>query len=539
MRQASHCMLLIAFLAAMAIVPMRLSGKAISDKEVKEILSRLDDELDSRDRYILERHHRIDSLKGVERLAGADDSLRLSALLGIADNYYAFNTDSAVWFYNRGLRQARRVGDSEAALRFALRVARTIPLQLFFEQSLKIIDSVRALRVPDALQADFADAERQMHFFTANFFTQFPAVFDSITSLQREAQDRLLTLLPEDSGEYKLNLAESYFGRGNLSGAHVIADELIAETPESSPLYARASHLLADIARAREETNDRIYYLALSAIADTRCATLEVSSLQELGKTLYERGDVERSYEYLSVALSNAVDCHATLRVLQTSFTLPLIESTHREQIRNSRIRIYAVIVVLACLLIFLAVSVRIIKNRNTQLHTLTRQLTEASKTKDLYITQFLNLCSIYMDKLNQFSKTVYSKLSAGKVDDLLKLTKSGKLVEEQSKEFFEVFDDAFLHLYPTFVSDVNALLDPDKQIVLESNEKLNTDLRILALMRLGVDDSSRIAQMLNYSVNTIYTYRNKFKGRAVNRSTFESDVMAIRTISPDADITK
>ncbi len=126
----------------------------------------------------------------------------------------------------------------------------------------------------------------------------------------------------------------------------------------------------------------------------------------------------------------------------------------------------------------------------------------------------------------------VSRKISAGKSDDLLKLTKTGKLIEEQSKEFYEVFDDAFLNIYPSFVEDVNTLLAPDKQLALREGEKLNTDLRILALMRLGIDDTSRIAQMLNYSVYTIYTYRNKFKSRAIDRDSFEADVMKIKSIS-------
>ena len=128
--------------------------------------------------------------------------------------------------------------------------------------------------------------------------------------------------------------------------------------------------------------------------------------------------------------------------------------------------------------------------------------LEDANKTKDLYISQFLNLCSIYMDKLTQFNKVVNRKISAGKVDDLYKLTKSGKFVEEQSKEFYDVFDDAFLHIYPSFVDDVNALLLPDRRIVLKDGEKLNTDLRILALMRLGIEDSGRMVKKLCLSVD-------------------------------------
>ena len=119
-------------------------------------------------------------------------------------------------------------------------------------------------------------------------------------------------------------------------------------------------------------------------------------------------------------------------------------------------------------------------------------------------------------------------QLSAGQVEELQKLTKSGKFIEEQSKEFYSVFDDAFLHIYPDFPRKVNELLRPEEQIVPAEGELLNSDLRILAFMRLGIDDAQRVAQILNYSVNTIYAYRNKLRNRAINRDSFEKDIMAI-----------
>lgn len=524
---------IIAFLIAVAIFPVTAAGKAFSEKDVNALIERLDNELRKRDSYIAERRERIDSLEKMQGTVGIPDSLRYSAILGLGDEYSAFNTDSAVMFYDLGYRSAHTAGADSVALRFALRKVKVLPLVMFFGESHKLMDSINRVSIPDGLKAEKVEAERQMQFYTANFFTEYPSVYDSIMSLQDEAQSRLLTLLPEDSPVYKLNLAEHYSYRGDDTKAMVILTDLISEIGETDPLYARATHLLAEIAREREDTEGYMYYLALSAIADTRCATLEVASLQELGKLLYENDDIERAHNYLAVALSNAVDCHASLRIIQTSKSIPLIECAHKEQLHASRMRIYAVIVAMAISLIFLAVAIRIAKQCNSQLRTMTARLTDASKTKDVYIAQFLNLCSIYMDKLNQFNKVVNRKLTTGKVDDLLKLTKSGKFIEEQSKEFYEVFDDAFLHLYPNFVAEVNSLLEPDKQIELKENEKLNTDLRILALMRLGVEDTSRIAQMLNYSVYTIYTYRNKFKGRAINRDTFDADVMAIRSVSP------
>ena len=169
-----------------------------------------------------------------------------------------------------------------------------------------------------------------------------------------------------------------------------------------------------------------------------------------------------------------------------------------------------------------------VLRRENRRSEQIKQHLVSANRVKEIYIAQFLNLCSIYMDKLNQLCKIANRKISAGQVEDLYRMTKSGKFIEEQSAEFYDVFDNAFLHIYPTFVSDVNALLRPDSRIEPPGDNRLTTDLRILAFMRLGIEDSNRIAQILNYSVYTIYTYRNKIKNRAVNRDTFERDVMNI-----------
>lgn len=525
---------ILSLLVAVLLMPVTAAGRAFSEEDVDSLLKRLDRELAKRESYISVKRDRIDSLKKVEMTAGIPDSLRYSAILGLGDDYNSFNTDSALMFYNIGFNRAQAAGLDSIALRFALRKTKVLPLVMFFSESSQLMDSINRVGVPDGLLAEKLESERQMQFYTANLFTDYPSVYDSIIALQDKAQTGLLELLPEGSPVYKLNLAEHYSHHGDYSKAMVILTELISETGDTDPIYARATRLLAEIARERDDIDGYMYYLAKSAIADTRCATLEVASLQELGKMLYEKGDVARAHDYLAVALSNAVDCHASLRIIQTSQSIPLIEGAHKAQLHSNRMRIYAVMAAMAVLMVFLAIVTRIARKRNAQLRSMTRCLTDANKTKDVYIAQFLNLCSIYKDKLNQFNKVVNRKITTGKVDDLLKLTKSGKFIEEQSKEFYEVFDDAFLHLYPDFVADVNALLEPDKQVELKDNEKLNTDLRILALMRLGVEDTSRIAQMLNYSVYTIYTYRNKFKSRAINRETFDSDVMAIHSVSSD-----
>lgn len=182
----------------------------------------------------------------------------------------------------------------------------------------------------------------------------------------------------------------------------------------------------------------------------------------------------------------------------------------------------------MALLVMVLITTLLILRREMHRMGLLQESLRSANRSKEVYISQFLTLCSVYMDKLKQFSKLVTRKIGAGQVDDLYRMAKNGKFVEEESREFYEVFDDAFLHIYPTFVDEVNALLRPDSRITLKDGERLNTDLRILAFMRLGIEDSSNIAQVLNYSLNTIYAYRNRLKARAIDRDSFESAIMRI-----------
>lgn len=132
------------------------------------------------------------------------------------------------------------------------------------------------------------------------------------------------------------------------------------------------------------------------------------------------------------------------------------------------------------------------------------------------------------MEKLEEFSRIAGRKITAGQVEDLYALIKSGKMLEEQKLLFIEIFDNAFTRIYPTFVDEVNLLLQKDKRVVLPEGVKLNTELRILAFMRLGLDDSAQIARFMGLSLNTIYTYRNKLKSKALNRETFEDSVVKI-----------
>ncbi len=496
---------------------------SITDKDVRIALNDLDVALQRRQQYIKTRQNSIDTLcSRLKASSTLNDSLEY--MLAIGEAYTSFNADSAIVYLRRGIDRA----NGDILTRMTLLYGTQMSLVGLSNRAIEIYESINPDSLPADLQVAYHTGARQMYSYVASSFSDYHVFADSMNVRALESQQKLIGLLPKNTDLYKINLGEYYLLTGQINKARVVLAELLDNLPKENNLRARAAHMLHQIASADGDENLSTYYLAQSAISDISSATLEVLSLQELGTRMYSRGEIERAYLYLTTALANAVECHASARMLESSRALPLIEQSYRHQENLLHRRSYVIIFILIVLLLCVAAALAFVRLEMKRTARLQAHLAEANRLKEVYISRFLSLCSIYMEKLTQFSKMVERKLSTGSTAELLRMTKSGRFIEEQSRDFYEVFDDAFLHICPTFASDVNKLLRPDAQIELQPGTRMNTDLRILAFMRLGVDDAARIGQMLNYSINTIYAYRNRLKARAISRDTFEDDIAAI-----------
>ncbi len=500
----------------------------ISNKKVGTVLLQLDQEIINRERYINEQQLKIDSLKSILSLHNNDS---LVAIMEIGDEYVAFENDSAISYYDKGYNISNSKGLDSIALIFRLKRDTYLPLAGIIDYATTDYENIDSSAIPNSLLELYYDSGKQMYSYIASCYTNYPTIFNQYKNKSLQCQSQLLNILDKSSIKYNLNLGEYLLDSKELPKAKAILEETLTKLDESSNLFARASHAIATIALIQNKENEYIYHLTKSTIADIKSTTLEVVSMQELGEKLFEKGDIARAHSYSSIALSNAVKCNATMRMIQSSKAMPIIVQAHSAEIKEWQKLITYVIIGIIILLLFLIIILIYLRIEANRLKHARKKLETANNVKGIYISQFLNLCSIYMEKLTQFSDTVKRKISAGKAEDLYKITKSGKFIEQQSREFYEVFDNAFLNIYPNFIENVNTLLMPDKQIELKNDEKLNTELRILAFMKLGIDEGSRIAQMLNYSVNTIYAYRNKLKNKAINRDTFEDDIMKLKSI--------
>ncbi len=484
-----------------------------------EAFKELDRQLDLRNEYLDMRQSRIDSLALKHRGAPGNSSL----LLELSEAFIGFDNDSALKYLTCGVDKTEGV----EKMRFTWLRSSLLPLAGFFQKAEDDFQSIVPDSVPLHLLPSYYDSGRQLYSYLSAFFESYPGPKALYASKALEFQQKLLDVLPHDSAEYKYNLGEYYLLTGSDVRAKVLLQEIL-DTPAGEKFSARAAHHLAIISRNEGDNDSYAYYLARSAIADLKSATREVASLQELGGEVHASGDISRAHRYLAVAVENAVECGAPLRMIESSKSLPIIERAHNAHIKSWRRNTYWIMACMAVLLLGLGATLFLLHREMKRMSALRNKLKAANYAKEIYISRFLELCSIYMDKLNQFCKISTRKIAAGQTDELFRMVKSGKFVEEQSKEFYDVFDNAFLHIYPGFVDEVNTLLLPESKIELKEGEKMNTDLRILAFMRLGIDESAKIAQVLNYSLNTIYAYRNRLKARAINRETFEADVMKI-----------
>lgn len=508
-------------------IPLCASASRISQKDVDSSLDRLDMEIKQRLTYMAKRNAHIASLR--DSLAKAEDvDSVLDITMKLGDSFSAFNNDSSLIYFIKGYDLARKNGRDIKATEFRIRRAVNLPLSGFIHDATNEFYDIDPETLPDSLLPFYYESGRQLFSYVASFYkgTESEKYW---SGHERKFQTAYIDLDPVDDPFYTLNLASDLILNGKSPQAQGLLEEYIRTIPENSNLYARACHNLATIAASKGDTISQQYYLAQSAMADLTSAVLEVTSLQDLGKIMFESGEINRAYDYLSAALLNSVECHASVRMLETSSALPLIQQAHNEQIHKWRSRIYLVIILLCIVLGIMVLVLFYLRQQMRRTSILKDRLQSANQLKDIYISQFFRLSSIYVDKMNQLCKIVNRKISSGQVDELYKITKSNKFVEEQTQDFYHLFDDAFLNIYPGFVEKVNDLLN-DK-IVLKEGEILNNDLRILAFMRLGLEDTNQVAQILNYSVNTIYAYRNKLRNRAIDRDNFERDIMNIPSI--------
>jgi hypothetical protein len=355
----------------------------------------------------------------------------------------------------------------------------------------------------------------------------------------------LIATLPENGDLYRKEIAFKLQENGEYSEAYHILKEIYVKQNSSGNSYAIGAMGMAKLYHLMDSSYQEKKYLILASIADIKMYRKENEALLTLAMLLYDEGDINRAYNYVTVALEDANFYNSRFRNTVIGRVQPLIENTYLFKIQQQKDRLHLFAILLVFLVIALIITLFLIfrQNRivskarknliivNEQLVRLNRNLDEANLVKEEYIGYFMNQCSVYIDKMNNYRKLIYRKVNARQIDELYSLTSSTRAVDEAINELFNNFDEVFLKLYPGFVEKVNSLLKEGEAYRVKKG--LNTELRILALIRLGIIDTNQIAVFLRNSVQTIYNYRSKLRKKAkTDQDDFEEKIKKIGSIS-------
>jgi hypothetical protein len=311
--------------------------------------------------------------------------------------------------------------------------------------------------------------------------------------------------------------------------------------------------LAYSIARAYkglQQTDSAIYYFAVSAMNDLKTPVKEYRALQTLALMLYEEGDINRAYHYINLSISDALEANARMNIPFISTVIPVISLAYQKGMKEKDDLQTKLIWFVSILLLALIVAIIIVyvqkkkvtvaerhthvtntqlSELNNKLLTANTRLVESNNIKETYVVRYMDLCSEYINRVDKYRSGLNRIAKDNGVSGVMKALKSPVDLEDDLRDFYANFDATFLHLFPGFVEQFNMLLEEDKRIILKQGKLLNTELRVFALIRLGVTDSVKIAEFLRHSVNTVYNYRVKFRNAALNdRDHFENQVITI-----------
>lgn len=514
----------VALLCAMAVAGC--SGPALLDDKMLSLLDKLDVSLDSRESIIAARAMEIKQLRDS---IGSTPDYDVRCLLYdrlIASGRH-FQVDSMLSYHSMARKDAIDFGDEERALFHHIKSIELLPLKMLVHEAIVSLDSVDVATLSPHNRRAYYETARQVYLYLMTIYSPGYVNYDYL-KIVGEYSDSLMAEVGSDDPRYMLYQGTSHVTHNNLSLGIATLLDYLSGIDSHDPTYMDAVGMLALAYYMRNRYDDWAYCTALSALAENEGAILDGESLRQLGGWLYSCGDVSRSYDYIVTAENNESRSGAVVRSVHVSDAVPHISAAYRESERASTLLLC---VIVGCLIVILALVIVLFIRRareKAELSDAKEELAQANATKEVYLGRFLSLCYIYMDKVEDMGKVVSRKIAAGQIEDLYHLMKTGKMEEEQRQLFYKEFDDAFMHIYPTFVSDVNKLMRDGMKFSDDDSGNLTPELRILAFMRMGLDDSGKIARFLNLSVNTIYTYRNRMKNRAINRDEFESKVMEI-----------
>lgn len=544
---------IIIFLCLCTICMCRLH--AADSSRADSLLLKLDQAIKERPIYMEQKELKLAELKRQLHRQIPDEE-RFAILGTLLDEYRSFNTDSALHMAEEREQIAIRLGNREYIDNARMNKADVLGMTGMYKEVMDLMRNIHIDRLSVDIHPYYYHIYRTVYGLMADYaVTAYEKKL--YTELTDKYRDSLLLVNKDNLLIHTLIQSDQYNVRNEYDKAIRLLTDYLALQKDYEHDVAICAYTLSESYRLKGDKEKEKEYLIVSAMADMKTAVREYISLRKLAVLLYQEGDIERAYSYVKICMEDAAACNARLRKLEILEIFPIINDAYQQKTEKQQEQMKWALVSISLLSLFLLLAIfyvykqmkkvaaarrevidanKRLKELNDELHLSNAQLKEANHSiaensylKEEYIGRYMDQCSVYLEKMDNYRRSLGKIAATGNVEELYKNIKSSKFIEGELKEFYTNFDNTFLQLFPTFVEDFNALLADDEQISLKAGERMNTELRIFALIRLGITDSVKIAQFLRYSVTTIYNYCTKVRNKAAgDRDLLEQEVMTI-----------
>ena len=526
-------------------------------EENRKLLHSLDSLLEQQDLFVRVKEERIKQLKmQYSRVKDVKELYAMNRMVYL--EYRVYDADSALHYINKNIQLAQQTNNRTWEVVSLLEQSFVLTSSGLLTEALKAVSDIQPEELPQNLRSEYFGRLCTLYSRLRDYSSENSQLSEHYNNLQKAFRDSVYLTATPDELRYWNCRAWLYLGTPEIEPVKQAFEENKQTLSNDSRKYSIATYNLSAIYRS--ETNESKYLenLILSAMADIRSVNGDIGSLQEIAEYLFKHGEIDRAYNYILYCSQKAMLFHNRVRIVKMSHLQNQIYKAYQEQSRTQQKRLQASLIAVSFLflvligaLLFIRKQMRRLKEANlkldntnqklsvnmdalstahqrleevnmqlkdlnTQLQEVNDQLRESNYVKEEYIGYVFNICSTYISKLEEFRKNINRKLKVGQIEDVKAMTDSSATASNELKEFYQNFDTIFLHLYPDFVGDFNALLLPEERIELKEGELLNTELRIHALIRLGITDSVKIADFLHCSAQTVYNNRLRTRNKSI-----------------------
>lgn len=518
-------------------------------------LLRLDSVIQQRQVFDAMKSKRLSEMyKKKESLRSTSEILSFNTQM--YDEYYVFDSDSAMNCVVQNLKIAQQTNNEPLIHEWRIKQSFVLAATGLLKESLDVMESLDVSRLSNENKIAYYN---QMVYLYGHFgqYTGTGELQDYYIELERQYNDSLHAIVTPSDPQYLWFGVWYLIGKGQQDVLKERLQKTVSQSSLTTRYDAMAAYALARVYKENGNEDMFVRCLAMSGIADIRASNKDVASLQELAEFLVDQGEIIRAYNYINVCLQISQEYRNRVRAVSISRVYDRIlqafldrDMDQRARLKKTNVALISLLVLLAIAIVFIVSSLLRLRKSRYRLHEVNKelkrrrseiasanqhlkeaneslidvnekmkkaneQLRESNLVKEEYVGYVFAICSNYISKLEEFRKDINRKAKAKMLKEILSMTDKETVVQDELKEFYQNFDAIFLRLYPTFVEDFNALLNPEERIVPRKGELLNTDLRIYALVRLGINDSVKISEFLHCSPQTIYNNRLKVRNKS------------------------